>query len=60
MEINLDGYRENAFFYVVPGLSYDIILGLPWMRANDVRLSPKRVYLYIGPFNLRILNALKE
>jgi hypothetical protein len=61
MEIDLDGYREDAFFYVVPSLvSYDIILGLPWMRKNDVRLSPKKACLYIGPFNLRVLNTLKE
>ena len=60
MEIDLDGHKENAFFYVVPGLSYDVILGLPWMRINDVRLSPKRACLHIGPFNLRVPNTLRE
>ena len=30
------------------------------MRKNDVRLSLKRAYLYIGPFNLRVSNILKE
>ena len=30
IEINLNGYKEEVFFYVVPSLaSYDIILGLP-------------------------------
>ena len=61
IEVDLNGYKEDAFFYVVPSLaSYDIILGLPWMKKNDVRLSPKRAYLHIGPFNLRVPNTLKE
>ena len=61
IEIDLDGYKKNAFFYVVPSLvSYDIILGLPWIRINDVRLSPKRACLYIRPFDLRISNTLKK
>src|SRR5271155_3497734 len=38
MEIDLNGHKENVFFYIVPSLSsYDIILGLPWMKQNDVR-----------------------
>lgn len=61
MEIDLNGYKEDVFLYVVPNLaSYDVILGIPWMRKNDVRLSPKKAYLHIGPFNLRVPNVLKE
>ena len=59
--IDLDGHREDAFLYMVPSLaSYDIILGFPWMRKNDVRLSLKGAYLYIGPYNLRVPNILRE
>ena len=29
LEINLDGYKEDIFLYVVPYMSYDLILGLP-------------------------------
>ena len=30
IEVDLNGYKEDAFFYVVLSLaSYDIILGLP-------------------------------
>ena len=30
IEIDLNGHKEDAFFYIVPYLaSYDIILGLP-------------------------------
>ena len=33
MEIDLNGHKEEVFFYVVPSLaSYDIILGLPWIK----------------------------
>jgi predicted aspartyl protease len=61
LQIDLDGYKEDAFFYVVPRLAlYDIILGLPWMKRNDVRLSPKRACLHIGPFNMRVPNMLKD
>ena len=61
VEMDLDGYKENAYLYVVPSLvSYDVILGLPWMRKNDVRLSPRKACLHIGPFNLRVPNTLKE
>ena len=61
MQIDLNGYKEDVFLYVVPNLaSYNVILGIPWIRKNDVRLSPKKVYLYIGPFNLRVPNVLKE
>ena len=61
IEIDLNGHKEDAFFYVVPSLaSYDIILGLPWMKRNDVRLSLKRAYLYIEPFRIRVSNTSKE
>jgi predicted aspartyl protease len=29
VEVDIDGYREEAFFYIIPDLSYDVILGLP-------------------------------
>jgi hypothetical protein len=61
MEIDINGHKDEAFFYVVPGLaSYDIILGLPWMKRNDVKLSPKRACLHIGPFRIRVSNTSKE
>ena len=28
IEINLDGYKEETFFYIVLNIAYDIILGL--------------------------------
>ena len=61
IEIDLNGYKEDVFFYVVLNLaSYDIILGLPQMKRNDVRLSLRRAYLYIRPLRIRVLNTSKE
>jgi hypothetical protein len=46
---DIDGHVERRMFlYVVPQLaSYDIILGLPWMNSNDVRISPRSDHLLI-------------
>ena len=60
LEIDLDGYKEDIFLYVVPHMSYDMILGLPWMKKNDVQISPRKECLYIGPSSLRILNMQRE
>jgi predicted aspartyl protease len=60
VEVDLDGHKEEAFFYVVPNLSYDVILGLPWMKRNNVRLTAKRDTLTLGPWNLQVQNALRE
>ena len=49
MEIDINGHKDEAFFYMVPSLAlYDIILGLLWMKRNDVKLSLKRACLFIG------------
>ena len=60
VEVDTDGYKEEAFFYIVPNLSYDVILGLPWMKKNNVRLSAKYDALSIGPRKLIVKNALRE
>ena len=41
MSIDIDGhYEEQAFFYVIPRMeSYDMILGLPWITKQDVRIN---------------------
>jgi hypothetical protein len=34
IEINLDSHRqEKVFLYIVPISDYDMILGMPWIRA---------------------------
>ena len=40
VRIDIDGHSERAFCYVVPRLDdYDMILGLPWMIKQDVRIN---------------------
>jgi transposase InsO family protein len=49
VQLDLSGHKEQAFFYVVPRIAnHNIILGLPWIKMNDVRLSGKRSCLWIG------------
>ena len=33
--MNINGYKERIFGYVINYLAYLIILGDPWMRRND-------------------------
>jgi len=44
MSIDIDRHLEDkAYFYVVPKLaSYDLILGMPWITKQDVRLNAPR------------------
>ena len=59
LEVDLDGYKEEAFFYIVPNLAYDIILGLPWMKRNNVRLAAKQDTLTLDAGDLKVQNALR-
>jgi hypothetical protein len=41
IQLDVGGHQERVFLYNVPRLAkYDMILGLPWMKKNDVRISP--------------------
>jgi predicted aspartyl protease len=43
VELDLDGHREErVFLYVSPIGHYDMILGMPWVRAQDVRINGPR------------------
>ena len=35
-DFDIDGRQERIYGYVISGLSYDVILGKPWMEHNDV------------------------
>jgi predicted aspartyl protease len=40
IELDLDGHREERVFLYVSLIGYyDIILGMPWVRAQDVRIN---------------------
>ena len=49
VRLDLDGYREErVFLYVAPIGHYDMILGMPWVTAQDVRINGPRSELRIG------------
>lgn len=47
--LDLDGHREaRAFFYILPIGHYDMILGLPWIKAQNVRINGARSEMEVG------------
>ena len=41
--IDIDGHKQKTvYFYIVPGQSDDVMIGLPWMEEQDVKLRPKK------------------
>jgi hypothetical protein len=58
--IDIDGHQQaRIFFYVVPGLTYDLILGKPWLEDANVTISARRGCLDIGVSNTRVWNRKK-
>ena len=53
--IDIQGYRRNIFAYVVPALLNPVIMGLPWMREDDVIIRPAIDILIINSYGLTIL-----
>ena len=45
--MDLNGHQEDAYAYVMPLGGYDMILGMPWIRQQDVRIDGKRSKLRI-------------
>ena len=52
--IDIQGYRRNIFTYVVPALLNLVIMGLPWMREDDVIIRPATDTLIINSYGLTI------
>lgn len=48
MNIDLDGYSERIFAYIVPLSGHDVFLGLPWIYKRDARLLGGEKKLQIG------------
>ena len=43
VELDLDGHKEErVFLYVSPIGHYDMILGMPWVKAQDARINGPR------------------
>ena len=48
VNLDLDGHCEvKVFMYIVPIGHYDMILGMPWITAQDVRINGPRMELQI-------------
>jgi transposase InsO family protein len=47
-DIDLSGYRERVWAYVVPLDGYDFILGNPWVIKRDVHINGKRQQLLVN------------
>ncbi len=49
IQINIDSHQKSrTYFYIVFKLtSYDLILGLSWIKQNKVILNADRVFLMI-------------
>jgi predicted aspartyl protease len=57
IRIDIDGHVEEvAYFYIVPKLAYDMILGLPWIKRNDVRFAGSKPSLFIRSTWKRVWN----
>ena len=53
--INIQEYRRNIFAYMVPILLNPIIIGLLWMREDNMIIRPATNTLIINSYNLIIL-----
>ncbi len=58
VQIDIDGHKESrAFFYIVPKIaSYDLIVGLPWMKQNKVIMDAGNASLTIGTTGTYVRN----
>ena len=56
--INIQGYRRNIFAYMVPMLLNLVIIGLPWIKEDNMIIKPATDTLIINSYNLMI--SIKE
>ena len=52
--IDIQGYRRNIFTYVVPALLNPVIIGLPWIREDNIIIRPITDTLIINSYGLTI------
>ena len=46
--MEIDGFQQTVYAYVVPGLQFPLVLGNPWKAHNKVRTAPERRRYYHG------------
>lgn len=60
-DTDVDGHkRKRAFFYVIPGQEEDVILGRPWMVAEQAVHNPARGEIFLGSCNLVVRERTNE
>ena len=52
--IGIQGYWQNIFAYVVPALLNPVIIGLPWIKEDNVIIKPITNILIINSYGLTI------
>lgn len=46
--MEIAGFTQRVYAYVVPGLAFPIILGNPWKAHNKIRTAPEKRRYYHG------------
>ena len=46
--MEIEGFSQTVYAYVVPGLAFPLILGNPWKAHNQVRTAPEKRRYYYG------------
>ena len=54
LTVEICGFEEEVFAYVVPGLSQDLFLGNPWMARNKTSYNAGRKQLWHGRAGLAV------
>ena len=63
LEIDLEGFSQRIYGYVVPGLNHSLILGKPWFEKHRVVYDAEARELLIrsqGGFRIRDIEAAKS
>jgi hypothetical protein len=62
VRIDIDGHtQDRVYLYIVPKLSkYDMIMGLPWIIDQEIRVDPKGRWLKVGPSRTKVLNMTRK
>src|SRR5437667_5875790 len=55
-DIDIDGHKQKAYFYVIPSQKEDVILGQAWIKHQNVRISPRNGRLTIGSLGIQVWN----
>ena len=46
--IEVAGFHQTVYAYIVPGLAFPVILGNPWKAHNKIRTAPDEMRYYHG------------